>query len=176
MSKGSERVIRWRDQTKQRIVDSFGGKCGICGYNKCNHALEFHHLDPTQKEFTISRKTISWKKIVDELRKGVLICSNCHKEVGAGFVDVPDDIQRFDEKYVTYQKEERIELCPICKTNKKNILAKTCSKACAARKRGKVNWDSINLLELRKTMTLGQIGNIFGVTETAVWKRLKKIA
>lgn len=24
-----------------------GGKCQICGYDKCVGALEFHHLDPT---------------------------------------------------------------------------------------------------------------------------------
>jgi hypothetical protein len=27
------------------------GKCQICGYNKCNRALSFHHKDPNEKDF-----------------------------------------------------------------------------------------------------------------------------
>jgi hypothetical protein len=33
-----------------------GGECSICGYNKCVAALEFHHLNPSEKDFTISAK------------------------------------------------------------------------------------------------------------------------
>ncbi len=51
MSKSSEKVKRWRKATKQRIIDSFGGKCGICGYEKCPDALALHHLNPLEKEF-----------------------------------------------------------------------------------------------------------------------------
>lgn len=65
---------------KQKAVEYKGGKCEKCGYDKCIAALEFHHPDPTQKEFIISRKW-SFEKIKNELDKCVLLCSNCHKEV-----------------------------------------------------------------------------------------------
>lgn len=47
----SESVINWRKRTKIALVEYKGGKCCICGYNKCIEALEFHHLDPSQKDF-----------------------------------------------------------------------------------------------------------------------------
>jgi len=48
-------------------------------------ALEFHHLDPKEKEIKISDNTThTWEKLVKELDKCVLLCSNCHVEVHAG--------------------------------------------------------------------------------------------
>ena len=63
-----------------------GGKCFLCGYHRCNAALEFHHLDKTTKSFGLSRKGIirSWESIMKELYKCVMICANCHREVEAG--------------------------------------------------------------------------------------------
>lgn len=31
-----------------------GGKCSICGYDRCIQALEFHHLDVTKKDIGVS--------------------------------------------------------------------------------------------------------------------------
>ena len=68
-----------RNSLKQRAVEALGGKCQVCGYDKCLQALEFHHLDPKEKDFEISGKG-SWDKIEIELKKCVLLCSNYHKE------------------------------------------------------------------------------------------------
>lgn len=35
-------------------IEYKGGKCSVCGYSKCKGALEFHHLDPKEKDFGIS--------------------------------------------------------------------------------------------------------------------------
>lgn len=40
---------------KLKAIKYKGGKCEICGYNKNTAALEFHHIDPTQKDFTITK-------------------------------------------------------------------------------------------------------------------------
>jgi len=71
-------------------IDYKGGKCIVCGYNKCTWALEFHHIDPKEKEFSISDKgyTRSWDKVKIELDKCVLLCANCHREVEAGFTQL----------------------------------------------------------------------------------------
>ena len=58
-----------------------GGKCARCGYDTCIKALEFHHLDPTQKEFTISNGNFRLKEAIEESKKCILICSNCHREL-----------------------------------------------------------------------------------------------
>ena len=78
----SESVILWRKRTKIKLIEYKGGKCEKCGYDKCVGALEFHHLDPNEKDFNISKSghSRSWKRVKDELDKCILLCSNCHKE------------------------------------------------------------------------------------------------
>lgn len=63
------------------LINYKGGQCAYCGYNKCSRALEFHHLNPNEKDFGIStiltRNVASLKAEVD---KCVLLCANCHAE------------------------------------------------------------------------------------------------
>jgi len=42
---------------KAKCVAYKGGRCEICGYNKCIAALQFHHKDPSAKEFVISQSS-----------------------------------------------------------------------------------------------------------------------
>jgi hypothetical protein len=86
----SKRYLIARTNRKQRIVDCLGGKCEICGYQKCLASLEFHHKDPKTKEFCISeafrRGMYDEDVIIEEARKCLLLCSNCHKELHANEV------------------------------------------------------------------------------------------
>ena len=66
---------------KQRCVDYLGGKCMICGYNKCLGAMDFHHREPSEKEFSITQVRYKLEKLKPELDKCDLLCSNCHKEI-----------------------------------------------------------------------------------------------
>lgn len=85
-----EAVQRRRDKIKQMAVEYKGGKCAICGYDKYIGALEFHHLNPSEKDFSIGAKgyTRSFARVREELDKCVCLCSNCHKEVHAGLVQI----------------------------------------------------------------------------------------
>lgn len=85
-----EAVQRRRDKVKKMAVEYKGGKCAICGYNKYIGALEFHHLNPAEKDFSIGAKgyTRSFSKVKEELDKCICLCSNCHKEVHAGLIQV----------------------------------------------------------------------------------------
>ena len=75
---------------KKDAIDYKGSKCCICNYNKCQQALEFHHLDPSKKEFTISNcKLTSFNKIIKELDKCILVCANCHAEIHGGIIKCP---------------------------------------------------------------------------------------
>ena len=87
----SEAVIRWRNRVKTKLVEYKGGKCQCCGYNRCIRALEFHHLDPSQKDFTISGKSKSFETLKNEADKCILVCSNCHKEIHAGIRKIEDE-------------------------------------------------------------------------------------
>jgi 5-methylcytosine-specific restriction endonuclease McrA len=69
----------WLKNEKQKAVDYKGGKCIKCGYKKCLSALEFHHINPEEKEGYNSHWTFERNKI--ELNKCVLLCANCHREI-----------------------------------------------------------------------------------------------
>ena len=71
---------------KIRCVEYLGGKCEICGYNKCMSALHFHHKDSSQKEFGISGRSIKFERLKPELDKCILVCANCHSEIHEGLV------------------------------------------------------------------------------------------
>ena len=54
--------------------------CAVCGYNKYDGSLHFHHVNPEDKKYIINRDTLSRKDLVEELNKCILLCSNCHGE------------------------------------------------------------------------------------------------
>ena len=88
----SQRVSLWRRRLKQKAIDYKGGCCQVCEYNKCNSALEFHHLDPSQKDFHLGQSghTRAWDRVRIELDKCILLCSNCHKEVHTGIISLAE--------------------------------------------------------------------------------------
>lgn len=78
-------VHKRRKKIRSMAVEYKGGKCEKCGYDRCMDALEFHHTDPAQKDFSISSKgyTRSWNTVVEELNKCIMVCANCHREIHA---------------------------------------------------------------------------------------------
>lgn len=73
---------------KHLLVEYKGGKCIECGYDKCEGALQFHHLDPKDKDFTLSLikpNTIPMEELYREVDKCMLLCANCH--VQKHFID-----------------------------------------------------------------------------------------
>jgi|SRR5215211_7948051 len=85
----TEAVAKRRRSLKRTLVEEAGGGCVLCGYSRCDRALEFHHLDPKAKHFQITSHTRSLARLRAEASKCVLLCSNCHAEVEAGIVAVP---------------------------------------------------------------------------------------
>lgn len=185
MTKSSKAVIDWRKRTKERIVQAFGNKCGICDYAKCDEAFDLHHLDPLEKEFSLGSIRAwpkSWDKIVVELRKCILLCCRCHRELHAGATNVPEHIQRFDETFSDYKTLEKLDRqsknrkqCPVCGVDMFN-RSNTCSKICSAKLKGKYAWNKIDLnqLYLIEHISISHIAKIVGCSNSAVIKRLKK--
>lgn len=53
--------------------------CAKCGYNAYGGALDFHHLDPSEKDVkNLNYQTVKFQK---EIAKCVLVCKNCHAEL-----------------------------------------------------------------------------------------------
>lgn len=142
MSKGSIAVKRWRDRTKQRIVEAMGEKCQLCSYDRCNASFDFHHLDRTTKKFSFGgmrANPVSWKRIVEELKKCIMLCANCHREVEAGFTSCEGMISAFDNAYSEYDWNEKEKsrnigsgICEYCLEEyvRYNTFQRYCSNAC----------------------------------------------
>lgn len=77
-----ESVVRRRRKVKQILVAEAGGRCRMCGYARCAAAMEFHHLNPEEKEFGLAQRGArNIEALRAEVRKCVLLCANCHAEV-----------------------------------------------------------------------------------------------
>ena len=74
---------------KQMCFQYLGGKCVKCGFNKWLGAIDFHHLDPSIKDYEMGEMIISncsvrtdinkvFLKVKSELDKCVPMCRNCH--------------------------------------------------------------------------------------------------
>ncbi len=77
----SDYVTDFRKKRKIELILYKGGKCENCGYNKISGALQFHHINPKEKSFTIGGRNYSLENMKKEADKCLLICANCHAEV-----------------------------------------------------------------------------------------------
>jgi hypothetical protein len=85
-----DKVARRRDRVRSMLIAEAGGACVICGFDGHPAALQFHHVDPGQKSFTIRNgDTRSLERMRREACKCVLLCANCHAQVEAGAADLP---------------------------------------------------------------------------------------
>ena len=81
----SDRATLRRKQ-KERLLEGRG--CQVCGYARSGRALEFHHLDPSTKEFHLSHDNMdrNIEPLKKEAAKCIVLCANCHRAVEAGKV------------------------------------------------------------------------------------------
>lgn len=95
-------VVQMKDYFKKKNAKDYsvfvseksklkGSGCIICGYNRCDKALEFHHKDPSIKEHIVSAFR-SIESMKAEAAKCIVLCSNCHRELHAGIISL-DNLQ-----------------------------------------------------------------------------------
>lgn len=82
MCKSHYRAFR-RKVIKDAIIEHFGGCCAKCGGIFHPSVYDLHHIDSSAKEGAISNliQNASIDRIIDEVGKCVLLCSNCHRIV-----------------------------------------------------------------------------------------------
>jgi hypothetical protein len=71
-------------EKKDKLVQSKGGRCEHCQQSFSHpHVYDFHHKDPTTKEFGIgwalTRTSISIEDLLKEVDKCLMLCANCHR-------------------------------------------------------------------------------------------------
>lgn len=58
--------------------------CSICGYNKSERSLHFHHIIKESNKNQLTNMFIhraTNEQIINELNKCMLVCCNCHGEI-----------------------------------------------------------------------------------------------
>lgn len=172
-----EYIKKFYKNRKAQIVYVMGEKCSVCGYNKCNAALELHHLDPSQKDFTLSDNVYrAWENVKIELQKTTLLCANCHREVHAGLIDNSTLVSSYDEAkaeeisgYVYNQKHKKTCICKKCGCIV-SYGANYCQN-CRAELSRKVERPSrVQLKEDIRNLSMVQVGKKYGVSDNAIRK------
>ncbi len=164
---------RWK-KLKKWAVEYKGGKCEVCGYNKCIAALEFHHRDPKEKEaaWTSIRKR-SFEFIKKELDKCALLCACCHREVHFNKESFEDSVKRIKEKERTSLTEEACKTCG-CSFKKKSSSQIYCCVKCVPKKLLKYGNDS-EFIQLVELTSLSNVAREFGVSQRYIAKRYRKL-
>jgi len=63
----------------KQYIESLKKPCLFCGSEE---KLEFHHVNPTEKEYTVTNlRSFSKRKIDQEISKCWCLCSCCHKKL-----------------------------------------------------------------------------------------------
>lgn len=168
-------VSKHRQKKKDWIVAIAGGKCELCGYCKSNRALDFHHIDPNSKLFGIANAgaTKSNRTLLEEAKKCVLLCANCHREVEAGETDISAIIDRADYIASLERELENLKIrhlrsatrCPVCGEETKS---KFCSRKCFHKSLVVKPPEREILAQLPRNYA--QLGLLFGVSGNTVKK------
>jgi hypothetical protein len=164
---------RWIER-KIEAMKLFDSKCCKCGYCKNYAALEFHHLDPKEKDFVwVKLRQMKWSQIVCELKKCVLLCANCHREEhwpNAIFENYKDaEVKTFLDR--TFEIKPTGS-CPQC--GEDVYRTKYCSVECSSMSKRKAKRPSKEeLAKLLEEKTVTAIALSYKVTGNAVKKWAK---
>lgn len=158
---------------KEKIVEAFGGKCQICGCVDYPEIYDIHHLNPKIKKESPSYfytsncrrlSNITFKKMLLELDKCILICSNCHRKLHKNHVKIKH-IMTFNPKILI---DEYCDKCPVC-NGKKLKITQTCSVKCRCEFRRKVKRPDKNQLKKEiETTSYIELGKKYGVADNTI--------
>ena len=170
---------------KEKAIKYKGGKCCLCGYNKYNGALEFHHINPDEKDFNISKDghVRSWERVRGEIDKCVLLCANCHRELHnliRNDLVSKEIVNKLDNNYgciilekIEYKETTRCVDCN-CEITNGSLRCMSCSKI-SQRKVDRPPYKQL-IKEIEKLGYTGT-GRKYGVSDNAIrnWKNKYEI-
>lgn len=153
-------VIDIRRRNKIRLVKYKGGKCERCGYDKCIDALEFHHLNPNEKDFGLScNSTVSLEKLKSEVDKCIMVCANCHREIHA------------EERIKKIEEREKAKLMNESEYFKNNDVSKRRMSNNTLKE--KLNIETL-LKDIKENVPKREMANRYGVSVKAIKNFLRK--
>ena len=173
----SEIVCNHVKKRKKDLISIFGSKCCICGFDSFQEGLDFHHVNPEEKSFSFGPQapTKALEKQLEELRKCILVCANCHRGIHANKILVPEDWDKFfDENRAKELIEEnelirhgKLHYCQRCGKiiTRKASYCSECSHL-ISRKADRPSREELKDLIRSKPFT--QIALLFNVSDNAI--------
>lgn len=108
-NKESHKVVvnKQRNQRRKklkRLINNYktaNNGCTFCDEQEL-YCLDFHHLDPTEKEFDVSQlvsRTVTPARLIAEMQKCIIACSKCHKKIhkGCKLIAIKDMLARLNK-------------------------------------------------------------------------------
>lgn len=174
----AENVTLFRKRRKENLIKLCGGRCCLCGYDKCSGALEFHHIDPQTKSYQLSSGNCH--KIEDDIaeaKKCLLVCANCHREIHNGFYENQNLFQyqqidaKIEQELLTLNKAEQ-RFCLDCKKVITRFSSSGYCASCAQKHRRKVDNrpSREELKKLIRELPFTQIADQYEVSDNAIRK------
>jgi hypothetical protein len=94
-----EAVTRRKQRVRRILIAEAGGRCAVCGYDRCVLNFHFHHVNRETK--TMAMSSVNGRSLAafrEEAKKCVLVCANCHGEIEAGLIESPPAGARYGER------------------------------------------------------------------------------
>lgn len=169
----------------EKIRTIVGDSCWICGYNKSERNMCFHHIDPSEKKMKLScreRSQRSWNSIIEEMVKCVFICNRCHGEVHDGII-LKEKIKELHKGFWTKTKIEDLNSLGIKLNKRKSSICKSCGgplsygtknslcRKCFTIKRRKIDRPSLSVLRSQiDEFGYSETGRRYGVSDNSIRK------
>lgn len=156
---------------KKKLVEYKGGKCVECGFVGDAVSFDFHHTK-SNKDFNIAGNyNRTWKILLEEVDKCVLLCSNCHRVVHSKISF------RFKDTFYNIKNRKTAEKNKCSKCQKEiSKQSKLCWQCFTQNRSTKIDWPPTD--ELQKMLgksTYVAVGMKLGVSDNAIRRRLKKL-
>ena len=173
----SEIVCNHVRKRKKDLISVFGSKCCICGFDSFQEGLDFHHVNPKEKSFSFGPQasTKALEKQLEELRKCILVCANCHRGIHANKILVPEDWNKFFNENRAKELIEENELIRhgklhYCQRCGKIITRKAsyCSECSHLISRKADRPSREELKDLIRSKPFTQIALLFNVSDNAI--------
>jgi hypothetical protein len=87
-----KQYVNQRIVARRAVVDEIKRDtgCVVCGERE-PVCIDFHHIDPATKTAGVAkllRDNRSLEMILEEIRKCIAVCANCHRKIEAGIISV----------------------------------------------------------------------------------------
>lgn len=83
-----------RQDEQSEWLKTLKTKCIVCNETE-PVCLDFHHINPEEKEFTIGKhRSKSKENLLKEISKCVCLCANCHRKIHAGLINLEDYLKQ----------------------------------------------------------------------------------